>query len=248
MRLDQKLRKLADGRALQSVQRRVNRLVLRPRAATALTPAQIIRNMERRKLEAIVGRYEIEGASEGWSKYLELDQWIEVNLGRVRELSLDRGPRRRILDLGCGAGYFLAICQQLGHEVIGLDLDRVPMFREMTEALGVTRVVSRVQPFVPLPDLGARFDLITAFMICFNDHKSANLWGVEEWDFFLDDLARLLAPAGRVCLELNRESDGTHYTRELKELFEQRGAEIRAGRVLFKSGLRVRAAIAPTAR
>ena len=90
------------------------------------------------------------------------------------------------------------------------------MFAEITSLLGVRRVIQRIQAFRPLPDLGGKFDLITAFMICFNSHRRPNLWGVPEWNFFLDDIAKHLAPRGRVWLELNRESDGTLYTPETK--------------------------------
>ena len=57
-------------------------------------------------------------------------------------------------------------------------------------------------------------------MICFNNHKMPGLWGVPEWEFFLDDLAKHLKPRGRVWLELNQEYDGTFYTPELKEFFK----------------------------
>ena len=59
------------------------------------------------------------------------------------------------------------------------------------------------------------------------------LWGVPEWEFFLDDLAKHLAPRGRVWLELNQEYDGTFYTPELKDLFEKRGAKINEYKIMF---------------
>jgi hypothetical protein len=107
------------------------------------------------------------------------------------------------------------------------------MFADMTRLLGIKRVIHRVQPFVPLPDLGSRFDLITAFQVCFNNHKQPDLWGIPEWNFFLDDLAKHLTPGGRVWLELNREYNGECYTPELKEFFQQRGARIDHHRVVF---------------
>jgi len=122
------------------------------------------------------------------------------------------------------------------------------MFREMTELLGVPRLIWRVQGFVPLPDLGRQFDVITAYMICFNNHKMPGLWGVAEWDFFLDDITRHLSSRGRIWLELNREYDGTCYTPELKELFESRGAQVISHRVIFNQASRARAAIAQDAR
>src|SRR5207249_3117400 len=81
------------------------------------------------------------------------------------------------------------------------------------------------------------FDLITAFMICFNNHKMPDLWDVPEWGFFLDDLAKHLTPRGRVWLELNQEYDGSFYTPELKKFFQKRGGRINEQKVIFNSGL-----------
>ena len=122
------------------------------------------------------------------------------------------------------------------------------MFAEITRLLGVRRIISRIEPFTPLPDLEGKFDLITAFMICFNNHKQANLWGVREWEFFLDDLAKYLTPHGRVWLELNREYDGTFYKPALKEFFQKRGAKIDEHKIIFNSGLPVPASALSAAR
>lgn len=122
------------------------------------------------------------------------------------------------------------------------------MFREVTRLLGVRRMVQRIEAFRPLPDFGQKFDLITAFMICFNNHKMPDLWKVPEWEFFLDDLAKHLTPRGRVWLELNQEYDGSFYTPELKEFFQKRGARISEQKVIFNSGVRVRASASPVAR
>ena len=121
------------------------------------------------------------------------------------------------------------------------------MFDESTLMLGVQRVIWRVQPFVPLPDLGDKFDLVTAFMICFNNHKMPDLWGVPEWEFFLDDLVRHLSPRGRVWLEFNMEWDGTFYTPHLRDYFESRGAKVDNQKVIFNSGVRAPASVSPVA-
>jgi len=85
-------------------------------------------------------------------------------------------------------------------------------------------------------------------MICFNNHKQANLWGVPEWEFFLDDLSKYLKPRGRVWLELNREYDGTFYTPELKRFFQKRRAKIDEHKIIFNSGLAAPALALPVAR
>ena len=114
-----------------------------------------------------------------------------------------------------------------------MDVDDVPMFGEMMLLLGISRVLWRIRPFVRLPDFKKKFDLITAFMLCFNGHKTPGLWGVEAWRFFPDDLAPKLRPRGRVFIEFNREDDGSFYSDELRDLFLARGAQINRRRILF---------------
>ena len=122
------------------------------------------------------------------------------------------------------------------------------MFREITRLLGVRRVVQQIEAFRPLPSFGQKFDVITAFMICFNNHKMPALWGVPEWEFFLDDLTKHLKPRGRVWLELNQEYDETFYTPQLKEFFERRGAKIDEQKIVFNSSLHAPASTSSTAR
>lgn len=193
----------------------------------------MIETIDPHGFERIRQRYAVEGPTEDWPKYLDLERWIEVNIRRIRRIEVDLTRRKRILDLGSGTGYFLYIAQLLGHEGLGLDLDEIPMFRDITCLLNVRRVIWEIKAFDPLPDVLGKFDLITAFLICFNRHKQVDVWGVPEWKFFLDDLAKHLTPKGRVWLELNQEYDGKFYTPELKEFFEKRGAKIDRHKVVF---------------
>jgi hypothetical protein len=119
----------------------------------------------------------------------------------------------------------------------------------MVNLLGVDRVIWQIEAYQALPNLGRKFDVITAHMICFNGHKSDKLWKISEWEYFLDDLAaNHLVPGGQVCLELNREYDDSLYTPELKAYFESRGADIHTQRVYFNPLRPAPAAIATTAR
>jgi SAM-dependent methyltransferase len=233
-KLPHKLEKLVDGRTLASARRRTLRLL---RANPfSLDTKRVIDTIDLQAFERIRQRYALKRPSADWPKFLDLERWININIRRIREVELDLMRPKRVLDLGCGAGYFLYIAQLLGHEGLGLDLDQLPMFRDITRLLGVRRVIRKIKAFDPLPDLG-KFDVITAFLICFNNHKQPDLWGVPEWQFFLDDLAKHLTPRGRVWLELNQEYDGTFYTPELKEFFKKRGAKIGRHKVIFNSGL-----------
>ena len=246
VRLRQKIQKLVDGRSLVSARKHTLR-VLRPNRFP-LGTKRVIDTIDPAGFERIRRRYGVADPGADWPKYLDLQRWIGVNIRRIRQLELDLSRPKRILDLGCGAGYFLYIAQLLGHSGLGLDIDRLSMFREITRLLGVRRVVERIQAFRSLPNLGQRFDLITAFMVCFNDHKMPGLWSVAEWEFFLDDLAKHLKPRGRVWLELNQEYDGTFYTPGLKEFFQNRGAKIDEHKIVFNSGLRAPASASPVAR
>ena len=235
MRFSHKIKKLLSGRGLASARKHTRRFFHRTRVP--LETSRIIETIDGPNCQQIRQRYAVEDPGEDWPKYLNLDRWIDINIRRIREIELDLTRPERILDLGCGAGYFLHIAQLLGHRGLGLDVDCLPMFAEITRLIGVRRVISRIEPLTPLPDFGGRFDLITAFMICFNNHKQPNLWDVPEWEFFLGDLAKYLAPRGRVWLELNREYDGTFYTPELREFFGLRGAKIDEHKIILNSGL-----------
>jgi SAM-dependent methyltransferase len=241
-----KIRKLVDGQSLASARKHTLRLLRTNRFS--LDTKRVIETIDPADFEQIRKRYAVANPGADWPKYLDLERWIEINIRRIRELELDLSRPKRILDLGCGAGYFLYIAQLLGHSGLGLDVDRLAMFREITQLLRVHRIVQRIEPFRSLADLGRKFDLVTAFMVCFNDHKMPGLWKVPEWEFFLDDLAKHLTPRGRVWLELNQEYDGTFYTPELKEFFQKRGARINEHKVIFTSGLRAPVSASPAAR
>ena len=233
MRISEKVDKFGSGKAFEGALRRLRRATLPRRLGLPLDPERLINSIDAGRFEAIRRRHAIDSPGAAWPKYLNLPVWMTKNLRRVQELGLDRGVRRRILDLGCGAGYFLYICQWLGHDALGLDIDEVSMFGEMVALLGLTRILSRISPFCRLPRLGQKFDLITAFMICFNGHKSSALWAREEWSFFLDDLTTHLAPGGRICLGFNQEENGEFYSSDLRRFFAGRGAEFSRNLVIL---------------
>src|SRR5438132_8390340 len=245
MRFSHKIKKLVTGQGLASARKHTRRFFHRTRFP--LETSRVIETIDGPNFQEIRRRYAVADPGGDWPKYLDLERWIDINIRRIREIELDLLRPKRILDLGCGAGYFLHIAQLLGHKGLGLDLDQLPMFGDLTRLLGVRRVIWQIKAFEPLPDLG-KFDLITAFLICFNRHKQANIWGVLEWEFFLDDLAKHLTPRGRVWLELNQEHDGTFYMPELKEFFQKRGAKIDRHKVVFNSGLLSPVSTSPVAR
>ncbi|MEI8313508.1 MAG: methyltransferase domain-containing protein [Verrucomicrobiota bacterium] len=167
---------------------------------------------------------------------IELRRLLQQNLRLVDHLGLYGRPPMDILDLGCGPGYFMKICEMLGHRVSGLDIDTSEMFRELIRLQNLRRFIIRIEAFTPLPQIEtAPFDLITAFAICFNNHDTPRLWTSKEWAFFLDDIGRLLKSGGRLHLVINAEHgvppSQRFYTPELHDFFLSRGARIDGARV-----------------
>jgi SAM-dependent methyltransferase len=191
----------------------------------------VLAGVDQNRLDEIHKRY-------AGAKYADADQWLRVNRERVQDLKLHRSPPRRVLDLGCGGGFFLFILKRLGHSVLGLDVDELPLFKELLEVFGVPRTVFRIEPFESLPNLEQQFDWITAFSIGFDRDRATNSrWGPGEWDFLLRDLQRRLAPGGKIYLTLNPLPNGDYLTPELRDFFSSRGADIERERIFFANGV-----------
>src|SRR5207248_2584932 len=151
-KLPHKIHKVVKGETLTSARRHTLRLFRSNRFP--LETREILATIDLEGFEQIRQRYAVKGPSADWPKFLDLERWIGINVRRIREIELDLARPKRVLDLGCGAGYFLYIAQLLGHEGLGLDLDQLPMFADMTRLLGVRRVIWQIKDFDPLPDLG----------------------------------------------------------------------------------------------
>src|SRR5438270_8265338 len=173
MKLHRKLAKLARRETYWRGWRRAQRSVFR------LPLGPVLADLDQNRLAEIEKCYTGE-------KYADADQWLRVNRERVQDLKLHRSPPQRILDLGCGGGFFLFILRRLGHSVLGLDVDESPLFKDLLAVFDVPRIVFRIQPFQSLPNLEQQFDWITAFSIGFDRNRATNLrWGPGEWDFLL---------------------------------------------------------------
>jgi len=153
------------------------------------------------------------------------------NAERVYTLGLHEGPKLRILDLGCGFGYFLYGAKHFGHQVVGLDTDD-PYLLAVTNLLGLKKVLHWIHPFKPLPEMpDGPYDRITAFATCFDQAGMDGQWGVKEWTFFLKDLRRFMAPGCILHFKFNQYvGPGTKsgigcrvVTAELWEFFEALG-------------------------
>src|SRR5205807_6979897 len=176
MKLHRKLAKLARRETYRRGWRRAQRSVFR------LPLGPVMAGVDQGRLREIEKRYQ-------GLKYADIDHWLRVNRERVQDLKLHRSSPQRVLDLGCGGGFFLFILKRFNHSVLGLDIDESPLFRELLEVFGVPRTIFRIEPFQPLPNFQQQFDWITAFSIGFDRDRATNSrWGSREWDYLLRDL------------------------------------------------------------
>src|SRR5438105_12819824 len=165
MKLHRKLAKLARRETYRRGWRRAQRSAFR------LPFGPILAGLDQNRLADIQKRY-------AGAKYADANQWLRVNRERVQDLKLHRSPPQRVLDLGCGGGFFLFILKRLGHSVLGLDVDESPLFRELLEVFGVSRTIFQIEPFEPLPNLHQQFDWITAFSVVFDLYRGPKShWG-----------------------------------------------------------------------
>lgn len=155
------------------------------------------------------------------------------NAERVFKLGLDKSKSLRILDLGCGFGYFMYGAKQFGHRPLGLDVPD-PYLGEVTKVLGLEKVVHRIEPLQPLPELpGGPFNLVTAFATMFDMAGFEGQWGLKEWKYFLKDLKRFMAPGCMIHFKFNQYiGPGTQtgigcrtVTTELWDFFHAMGAK-----------------------
>src|SRR5438045_9038510 len=178
MNILQKLGKLGQAVTYERAWRRAQRSIF------PLPLASITAKIDHVRLREIQNRYA--DAAGGFAKYTDVDRWLLLARERVQDLKLHRSSPQRILDLGCGGGFFLFILKRIGHSVLGLDVDESPLFNELLEVFGVPRTVFRIQPFESLPNLEQRFDWITAFSIGFARYwVTYSRWGMGVWVFIV---------------------------------------------------------------
>jgi len=201
---------------------------------------RILATLDRTEFANLRERYPYRPDARKINAYEDAAYWIGINVERAQDLWLDRTPPLRILDLGCGAGYFLYVCRFFGHEGLGLDTDEDPLFGGITELLNIRRVVSRIHSRVPLPDLVEKFDLVTAHRVCFHRINRApggewNEWTPADWEFFINDIqTKFLKPNGRLLLDFNPRRDGSSFfTPALRACFLAKGARIFRSKALL---------------
>ncbi|MEP7014855.1 MAG: methyltransferase domain-containing protein [Verrucomicrobiota bacterium] len=234
VRLSRKIQKLFSPEIFASLWENAGRWI------HPVNAKRILGSIDKDELARLREKYPHRRDARKINAYENADYWVGVNVKRVQDLWLDRTPPVRILDLGCGPGYFLYVCRLFGHDGLGLDQDEEPLFRGMTEFFNVHRIISRIDPGVPLPDLVEKFDLVTAHRVCFHRINRGsngvwNEWKPSDWKFFINDIrTRFLKPGGRLLLDFISRPDGSSFfTPELRACFVGEGARIFRSKALF---------------
>ncbi len=123
MKISRKILKFTEPLTYRRGWRRAQRSVFR----VPLGP--MLAEIDRERAREIQQRYA--NSTAGYAKYANIEPWLRLNRERVQDLKLHRAAPKRVLDLGCGGGFFLFILKHLGHSVLGLDVERVALFTEL---------------------------------------------------------------------------------------------------------------------
>src|SRR5438445_3160131 len=232
MRFSRKLRKLFSPELFASASEHPSRWM------HPVNKRRILDDIDWLQFRDLRHKYPYRPGSPQINRFEDVVYWVEINIERAQDLWLDRAPPLHILDLGCGAGYFLYVCKFFGHHVLGFDTDTEPLFRATTELLDVPRVIGRIERQTPLPNFHQEFDLVTAHRICF--HRIGRVrdgveWSPDDWEFFIDDVrTRCLSGNGRLLHDLNPRPDGSSFfTPELRKFFLSQVARIFRSKALL---------------
>lgn len=187
-------------------------------------PQRIYWRLISKKLGEMLARtYEIQevkasiGCDETTGKYVNFKRYFYINFRRIFDLALHKNKPISILDIGSGGGFFLYLARMYGHTVTGMDLSGSTIYDTMIQKFNIPRVIHYLKPSESLPSSPQKYDLITAFAICFHvveDH----FWDKKDWQFFLKDIEEnYIKQGGRLHLFFNNEPHG-NYEDALKKI------------------------------
>ena len=175
--------------------------------------------------------------AETFEKYFVLkDNFIQHSLLRAINLNLHKESNKlSILDLGTGAGYFPFVCKYFGHDADSIDIKGNNFYDKSTNALNLVKYHQEILHNEKLV-IDKKYDLICAYMICFNGHKSSNLWGIYEWSNFLNILINNnLQTNGKIFLSFNREENGEPFSDELEKFFCSFAKKMSSNEILIEN-------------
>lgn len=190
--------------------------------------SHVLAAVDMEKFEAVKARYaHLTYDDYKRVKYLDIENYLARNIANAQRLNLIGGPKRRILDLGSGCGFFPFICRQYGHHVECVDMGGIDIFDDMMEVFGLSRLNRTIKPMQPIDLPWSDFDLVTGLMIKFDQISETSRFGPMEWAFFYQDCAtNYLKPHGSIFLEFNKLPDLPETEAENAQAFSSWGAEI----------------------
>lgn len=125
----------------------------------------------------------------GYTDYLQDGElYLRTYRKRIRHIT-ERVSGGKLLDVGCAAGYFLAVARDAGFEIHGNDV-AAPMVRHAREELGLENIELGTLESVGYPD--AAFDVVTLWDVI--EHLADPL-------SVLVECRRVLKPGGILVLE-----------------------------------------------
>jgi len=132
----------------------------------------------------------------------ELFSWYSRAVSRAKIR-----PGVRVCDLGAGPGYFLWFLREAyGCSINGIESKRRKDYETLWQCLNLDTVISiqKIVRFCPIRYDFERYDYITATGICFHRISRDELWGPEEYSFFLKDACQHLNSNGEIYLRFNK--------------------------------------------
>lgn len=124
-------------------------------------------------------------------------------------LGLDKTKNLNILDLGCGAGWFVYVAKLLGHNAYGIDRITDDLnhahapYQDGYKLMGIKVYGDLVYPYTPLK-VDKKYDIVTTMRSFFPTRPE--VWKKEEWKFFLEDLHKNIAKTNNFKLFLSINS------------------------------------------
>jgi SAM-dependent methyltransferase len=130
---------------------------------------------------------------------------IGDKLNAIKYLNIHEARNLKVLDLGCGAGHFVALCNVFGHTASGTEIKPV-LQTKISEIhqhynLNVFELEITKQTAFTLPDT---YDLITGLRTTFNSgDENTFYYTTKDWLDLKENLFEFLNPGGRVFLKTN---------------------------------------------
>lgn len=138
-------------------------------------------------------------------KYTNVAHFAVVNMERLYNAKLDRGPSRNVLNIGSGSGILSYLLWKLfGHRVDSADISTTrenfdSHYPILASFFGVIRYNWRVTKYTPPPSWMGVYDTILIYSSVFN-----KFWTEDEYHYFLASLLPHVAPDGWVFWHSNK--------------------------------------------